>query len=370
MYIPSDVMTIINKIEENGFEAYAVGGCVRDSLLNKTPKDWDVCTSALPHETKEIFSSFRTVDTGIRHGTVSVILNSENYEITTFRHDGEYDDFRHPKAVEFVRNIYDDLSRRDFTVNAMAYSPKRGIVDLFGGKNDLENKIIRCVGDPDTRFREDALRIMRALRFAAVYGFEIDPDTATAALQNKELLKNISAERISSELCKLLCGDGVKYVLDNFYDIFTVFLPDFDKAAVCSAECNLYIRLAALTGDTSVLKSLKLDNNTIRIVGALHSDVTLTENIPSLNRIINKIGFEECRLLARFRKQYEILPILDNMPIYSLKNLAINGSDIMSLGIPSGKRTGEILKLTLAKVIDGEIPNDKHELLNFVLTLL
>ncbi len=370
LYIPDNVMTIINKIEENGFEAYAVGGCVRDSLLDITPHDWDICTSAFPPQTKEIFSGLRTVDTGMRHGTISVILGGESYEITTYRHDGEYADNRHPTSVEFVRRIDDDLSRRDFTVNAMAYNPKRGIVDLFGGRQDINDKIIRCVGDPDTRFLEDALRIMRALRFACVYGFEIDENTAGAALRNKDLLKNISAERICTELCKLLTGKGLRYILENFYDIFTVFLPDFDIDAVCTAENNLYIRLAAITGDVSVLKALKLDNNTIRIVSALRSDAVPSRDTATLNRIINKIGFDECRLLIQFKKQYELLPILDNMTVYSLKNLAINGSDIINLGIPAGKRTGEILNSLLDKVIDGEIPNDKQKLLNFVLTLL
>ena len=176
--IPSDVKRIIDRIEDAGYEAYAVGGCIRDALLKKEPHDWDITTSADPMTVKRLFS--KTFDTGIQHGTVTVLLGGENYEVTTYRVDGDYADGRHPESVTFTRNLADDLKRRDFTINAMAYNPEKGLVDLFGGQDDLKKGIIRCVGDPVERFTEDALRMMRAVRFSAQLGFDIEPATAAA----------------------------------------------------------------------------------------------------------------------------------------------------------------------------------------------
>ena len=206
MDMPKNVDSAINLLQSAGFESYAVGGCVRDSLLGNTPNDWDITTSAKPENMKSVFADFHCIDTGIKHGTVTVVIDGEPLEITTFRLDGEYEDNRHPKSVTFTSNLGADLGRRDFTVNAMAYSKKTGTVDLFGGQNDLKNKIIRCVGDPDRRFNEDALRILRALRFASALDFEIEEKTAQSLLKNCALLGNISEERIAKELLKLVCG--------------------------------------------------------------------------------------------------------------------------------------------------------------------
>ena len=198
--IPADAAFLLEKLNQKGHEAYVVGGCVRDALLGRTPQDWDLCTSALPEETAAIFSDHKLVLDGLVHGTVGVVRNGVLYEITTFRTESGYADARHPDEVRFVRRIEEDLARRDFTVNAMAYHPEKGLVDCFGGKNDLQKGILRCVGDPDTRFHEDALRILRAIRFAAVYGLSLEEETARAALQLCPQLSRISAERIGAEL--------------------------------------------------------------------------------------------------------------------------------------------------------------------------
>ena len=226
MDMPKNVDIAINLLQSAGFEAYAVGGCVRDSLLGKTPNDWDITTSAKPEDMKSVFADFHCIDTGIKHGTVTVVIDGEPLEITTFRLDGEYEDNRHPKSVTFTSNLGADLGRRDFTVNAMAYSKMTGTVDLFGGQNDLKNGIIRCVGDPDRRFNEDALRILRALRFASALDFEIEEKTAQSLLKNRALLGNISEERIAKELLKLVCGKGAKRILTDFAPVLFEILPE------------------------------------------------------------------------------------------------------------------------------------------------
>ncbi len=223
--LPPNVKKAISLLESAGFEACAVGGCVRDSLLRKTPDDWDITTAASPEQMKEVFSSFHCIETGIQHGTLTVVIGSP-LEITTFRLDGEYEDNRHPKSVEFTSDLSADLARRDFTVNAMAYSPSQGLSDPFGGQEDLKNHIIRCVGEADRRFNEDALRILRGLRFASVLDFEIEDKTAESIHKNKALLKNISVERISKELMRLICGAGAHRVLSGFADVLFEIMPE------------------------------------------------------------------------------------------------------------------------------------------------
>ena len=228
--IPQEVNIILSRLEMSGYEAFCVGGAVRDSIMGIVPGDWDITTSALPEETRQVFSDFKTIDTGLKHGTLTVIIDHKPYEITTYRIDGEYGDNRHPEAVSFTRNIEDDLARRDFTVNAIAYNPKKGIVDPYGGQSDIYNSIIRTVGDPHRRFNEDGLRIMRALRFSSTLGFAIDDKTAEAIHENKELLKNISAERINVELTKLLCGKNVFNILMEYPDVLSVIIPEIAPA--------------------------------------------------------------------------------------------------------------------------------------------
>ena len=225
--IPTPAEKILQTLDEHGYEAYVVGGCVRDSVLGRNPHDWDITTSASPEQVKEIFD--RTIDTGIQHGTVTVMIDREGYEVTTYRIDGEYEDGRHPKEVCFTSSLEEDLKRRDFTMNAMAYNPSKGLVDLFGGMDDMENHVIRCVGDPMERFQEDALRIMRAVRFSAQLGFAIDDSTRQAITALAPNLKYVSAERIQAELVKLLTSPHPDYFRVAYETGITrEFLPEFD----------------------------------------------------------------------------------------------------------------------------------------------
>lgn len=234
--VPKQVLFIIDRLQEHGYEAYAVGGCVRDMLLGREPHDWDITTSAKPEQVKAVFK--RTIDTGIQHGTVTVMVDHIGFEVTTYRIDGEYLDGRHPKEVVFTPELREDLKRRDFTINAMAYNPKEGIIDLFGGKDDLEAGIIRCVGKAGDRFHEDVLRIMRAVRFAAQLGFEIEEETWNAIIRVAPDLKKISAERIQAELTKLLLSPNPGHFRKLYESgITAVILPEFDRTMDCEQKC-------------------------------------------------------------------------------------------------------------------------------------
>ena len=267
--LPEPVNTALSRLEDAGFAAYAVGGCVRDKLMGREPQDYDVTTAARPEQTAAVFASERVIETGLQHGTVTVLLRGQPLEITTFRVDGPYSDARHPDAVRFTPSLREDLARRDFTMNALAYSPRRGLIDPFGGADDIRNRLIRCVGDPDTRFREDALRILRCVRFAAALGFDIDPATAEKARENRALLSRVSAERVAQELKKLVCGPFVRRVVLTETDILGVVLPEllpmrgfdqrnkhhiYDILEHCAAACEAIapepvLRLAALLHD-------------------------------------------------------------------------------------------------------------------------
>lgn len=373
-------------LEQSGFEAYAVGGCVRDSLLGRVPYDWDVCTSACPEETLAVFSDFRTVPTGIKHGTVTVIADSP-VEITTFRIDGEYLDNRRPSEVRFTRTLADDLCRRDFTVNAMAADRNGNITDLYGGKADLQEKIIRCVGCAEKRFDEDALRIMRALRFAATLGFELEENTARAVHGQKELLKNIAVERIRVETDKLLLGSCEK-ILCDYKDVFEVFLPEADITAdkakrISLADNELEIRLALLLDGLSAeqakaaMHRLRCSNSVTAAVCSLveNAGMKLSPASPDIKRLLNNFGEVPLNRLVRFHRakgnigtaeENELLEkinrIISDGECYSLQMLAVNGADLTSLGI-KGKRIGKTLNLLLFDVIDGKIRNTHNDLL-------
>ncbi len=226
MQIPSQIEEILGKLETAGYEAYIVGGCVRDEIMGKTARDYDITTSAEPGETERVFSDCRFIETGLKHGTVVVLYKGLSVEITTYRIDGDYPDGRHPEKVSFSRNLKDDLARRDFTMNAIAYSPKRGLADVFGGEEDIKARVIRCVGDPEKRFSEDALRILRALRFSAMLGFDIEESTKKAIFGKKETLQRVSKERTFSELKQLLCGVNVKSVLLEYREILAEIVPE------------------------------------------------------------------------------------------------------------------------------------------------
>ncbi len=228
--LPANVADVIGRLNANGFEAYAVGGCIRNFMLSIEPKDFDVTTSATPDEMKRVFEGFRVIETGIKYGTLTVISDGMPIEVTTYRIDGEYADNRRPENVTFTTKLAEDLKRRDFTINAMAYNPAIGIVDVFGGRKDLQKGIVRAIGDPDERFAEDGLRILRALRFASCYSLRIEQGTADSIHRNRRLLENIAGERIAAEMNRLLCGNCVD-VLREFYDVISVFLPEF-------AECR------------------------------------------------------------------------------------------------------------------------------------
>lgn len=280
---PEYVDTALRLLSESGFVAFVVGGCVRDSIMNKKPDDWDITTSSAPEETMEVFKDYRVIPTGLKHGTVTVIIDDVHLEITTMRIDGEYHDNRRPEAVEFTTDIREDLSRRDFTVNAMAYSQANGLIDPFGGKQDISDGIIRCVGNPDQRFGEDALRIFRALRFASVLDFTIEKETENSIRKNSHLLLNVANERIRVELLKLLCGKGVERILREYKEIFFTIIPELKESdgfpqktpfhiydvwehtvkVVSGVENTAELRFAALLHDVAKPQKFYLDNNGI-----------------------------------------------------------------------------------------------------------
>lgn len=274
--IPGFIQDILKTIEENGFSAYVVGGCVRDSIMGNIPNDWDIAASSLPNETLKIFKDRKTVENGKKYGTVGVVTEHGLVEITTFRSDREYDDCRRPSSVDFVRTIDEDLARRDFTVNAMAYNNKTGIIDPFGGRADIKNKIIRCVNEPKKRFEEDALRIMRALRFSAVLGFEIEPKTASAMSERKALLKNIAAERISDELKKIMAAKSCADVLKKYPEIIFEIIPELSEQHGCCFEEYSDITLWEHT-----VKAVSLVPNdlTLRLTMLLHDVAKMSSKI-------------------------------------------------------------------------------------------
>lgn len=227
--LPESALAALERLENAGFEAYVVGGCVRDGIMGREISDWDICTSALPEETLDLFSDKKTIPTGLKHGTVTAVYNSLHLEITTYRAEGNYSDSRRPDSVTFGVTLEKDLSRRDFTCNAIAYSPKRGMSDPFGGRQDIENRVIRAVGNAEERFSEDALRIMRALRFSSVLGFSIEKKTAEALRKKKKLLRNIAGERIFEELKKLVCGVNAGAVIREFHDVLNIVIPGLSK---------------------------------------------------------------------------------------------------------------------------------------------
>lgn len=239
--IPGKVKYILDTLNAHGFESYAVGGCVRDTIMGKEPFDWDITTSALPEKTIEIFEALgcKVIKTGIKHGTVTVLKDHEPFEVTTFRIDGEYTDRRRPDGVSFTASLEEDLKRRDFTINAIVTDCEGNIKDTFGGINDIKRKVIKAIGNPDKRLNEDALRIMRALRFASVLGFQVDPELQKSLRKNKELLRNIAPERINAEFSKLICGENFAWVLLNFTDIIEVFIPEI-KVCVGFDQRNIH----------------------------------------------------------------------------------------------------------------------------------
>lgn len=386
--IPQYAAEVILAIEGAGYEAYAVGGCVRDALLSRVPNDWDVTTSALPEEVSRLFSSldgYSVIPTGMAHGTVTVLSRGKPVEVTTYRIDGKYTDFRRPDAVKFCRDLSSDLARRDFTVNAMAYSQKSGLVDLYGGADDLKCGVIRCVGDPVCRFTEDALRILRALRFAATLGFSVESATADAAVELSGLLAHVSRERIGSELGKLMCQKGAAAVVSRFGDVFREVLSGIviTDTAVSSVEklygAELPLMLAALLGDTEparvrqMLRECRFDNKTLRRAETVSLNRgAVLDGKADVRRLCRDIGIwaaeDTVRLgIARGERSEDVLCLLreikENGDCVSISQLAVGGEDLLTLGI-APKNIGGMLDMLLDGVIEGKITNGRDALMS------
>lgn len=432
MHLPEYVSKCIDALENAGFAAYAVGGCVRDDCLGLIPHDYDLCTAALPEETEAIFAAFPLVLSGKKHGTVGVVTEGGVIEITTFRTEAGYRDNRHPDAVEFVADIEQDLARRDFTVNAMAYSPTRGYADPFGGRKDLENNILRAVGDPVLRFREDSLRILRGVRFAVRFGMTLDKETADAMVSQAGLMENLARERVFDELCQLLILVTAED-LRRFAPVLTAVIPELAPAVgfqqhsrhhsydlythiahvVEAVPRELPLRWAALLHDLgkistftrdetgeghfyghaqesavladAILRRLKAPNQLReQVVILIKKHMTWPEpNKKALRRQLSRLGWDTVQDLLKlqeadsgskgpgkethrdhFSMLHKLLAEIEaENACLTLKDLAVNGHDLMELGY-TGKQIGTALNRLLEKVVDEELPNEKEALLN------
>ncbi len=432
--LPSDVVKLLQKLQKSGHEAYVVGGCVRDSLLGRTPNDWDICTNASPKEMKDIFNDNTIIPTGIKHGTITVIVNNEGYEITTFRIDGNYSDKRKPDSIKFTDNIIQDLSRRDFSINAMAYNDAEGLIDPYNGSNHLKSKTICCVGNPNERFQEDGLRILRAIRFSSQLGFDIEHNTKLAIVNNTELLKHISQERIRDELNKILLSDNqVKgIILLKTLGILDYIMPELQKcsnfnqyninhdkdvfehtmAVLDIVEPKLELRLAALFHDIGkpntftidedgaghfyghhkesakicreIMTRLKYSNKEIEYVSELvyHHMIRYKKlRTSSVKKFINKVGIDKLDDLFKlfiadiigskppyefddiYKLKFECEKILLEEQPLGIKDLAINGYDLMDIGMKQGKEIGNMLNMLLEAVLEDSSLNNKNSLL-------
>ena len=384
---------LLDTLHRAGYAAYVVGGCVRDSLLGLIPHDWDLCTSALPQQGMELFGAEKCIPTGLQHGTVTVKQGGGLYEITTFRTEGTYTDGRHPDEVHFVPDVWEDLARRDFTINAMAYNAKEGLVDPFGGQADLQSGILRAVGVPHQRFTEDALRILRLYRFAARFGFSIDPPTAQAAQELCAHLDCVSVERIEEELAKLLSAPAPAAYLDK--KILGVVLPELSPEALAAAkpvvdacpagEQALPVRLAALLlslgedGTRRTLRRLRCSNACIEetavLVREVVSGVPVSLNIYT-HKLLGQYGLKTVRRLAAlgtalqpersadFAALSELAERLDADGVCCrVSQLAVNGRDLMAAGVPAGPGIRKVLEALLDGVIREEYPNERQALL-------
>ena len=434
IHLPEDVKAILHTLQEAGYEAYAVGGCIRDSLLGRRPDDWDITTSAKPQETKALFG--KTIDTGIQHGTVTVMRHGRGYEVTTYRVDGEYEDGRHPKEVTFTASLKEDLRRRDFTVNAMAYNEEDGLVDLFGGRQDLEQKIIRCVGEANERFEEDALRIMRAVRFSAQLGFSIEERTKEAIRGHAGRLRQVSAERIQVELTKLVISPNPDFLRIAWETgITAVVLPEFDRLmeqpqnnphhcfsvgehtlhAMQAVRPDKCLRLAMLLHDVAkplclttdaegidhfhghaqkgermaaqILKRLRYDNHTTELVSRLVKwhDVAIAPEKKAVRRAASRMGKELFPLILEVKaadlaaqsdyqraEKQEWLEQLRSLyeeieregDCLTIKDLAVNGRDLIQAGITPGPQLGLALQQLLEIVLEDPEKNTREYLLS------
>ncbi len=439
--IPTEVQRILDLLSIKGYEAYVVGGCVRDSLLGRIPQDWDITTNAKPHEVIDIFKNYKLVTVGLKHGTIAVIINNISYEITTYRIDGEYTDNRRPESVVFTKDIAMDLSRRDFTINAMAYNHNNGLIDLFNGNRDLSRGIIRTVGDPNKRFNEDALRMLRAIRFSSQLSFIIEDRTKLSIIKNVSLLNSVSAERIREEFNKILLSDipsrGIRelvntglidYIIPEIKNTigFGQKSPYHDKdvyghilSVVDNTSCDLVLRLAALLHDIAKPKCFTIDKNNVghfhnhhrvgvemveSILGNLKYDLTTIDNVKklvkdhmtrfncttskSLKGLVNRIGvhnidrlIELCTAdikggkpphdLSSIIKIKELWnEILNEKHPLTIKDLHINGYDLIKLGVNEGKEIGAILNILLDMVLEDPELNKNKILISEALKII
>lgn len=441
--IPKGAAAIIDTLQSNGFEAYLVGGCVRDSILKRPVHDWDITTSATPDEMKKVFSDTKIIETSIKHGTLTILSVDGFYECTTYRIDGAYSDGRHPDMVRFTKSLTEDLKRRDFTINAMAYNDKEGLIDLFGGRFDLMDHVIRCVGNPEDRFKEDALRIMRALRFAAQLEFDLEMKTKIAAFQMSDTLTKVSAERINSEFCKILTQPMGRQIIDYYREIIAVFIPeikdmfDFEqnnpyhmlnvwdhtievlaRAALFMDPNNLALVLAAFFHDIEkphsyqdgpdgirhfyghAAKSVEMTDNIMRrmrfnnsireqvVTLVKYHDADIKPEAKYVKRWLNKLDSEHllrCLFMLKYsdisgqvvknraerlKEVSELFTVLDDVinqqACFSLKDLAVNGGDLIAAGMKPGKEIGAVLNQMLELVLNDECANDKDVLFKAV----
>ena len=435
--IPAGARQVLQTLTAAGHEAYLVGGCVRDLLRGVEPHDWDICTSALPEETERYFAGQRIIETGLKHGTVTVLVDGEPYEITTYRTEGPYSDSRRPDYVRFVPDLTEDLARRDFTMNAIATDLDGNLRDPFGGAMDIKAGLIRCVGEPDQRFQEDGLRVMRALRFAAVFGYEIEAQTARAVHENRAMLDRVAAERINVELRKLLVGESVGDILRQYPDVFCLFWPQLGPLvtleqhnpwhcwggwehtihAVEAAPADVTLRLATLLHDIGkpackstdengidhfyghpavsakladeMLRALKFDNKTRERVVLLveRHDVQIPPKGQVIRRWLNRLGPEAFSQLLEVKRadnmgqapekvrnrlaELDVInskaeQILAEGQCFTLKDLTVNGRDVIAAGIEPGPKVGQVLSELLEQVLSRNVPNERSALLKLL----
>ena len=378
---PENVIRIIDILNKNGKSAYAVGGCARDSIMGRTPDDWDITTSATPDEMLEIFAlkGIRTIPTGLSHGTVSVLLDGVTYECTTYRIEGSYSDSRHPDFVSFTRDIRDDLSRRDFTVNAIAIHPSGELIDVFGGMADIENRIIRCVGDPKERFTEDALRILRAIRFSATLGFKIDKATFDAAFITKKGLANVSIERKMTEIGKMITSSGADEGIKNMFKLglenYIIKGLKKPKISLLSVPATFESRMAALLSGTKDvdLTSLKLSKKQVSGISTLLEKPIFDGEDDSeilARRVIRRYG-DQTREVCEFHGRMSLKSLVEKEisrgACVSISSLAINGTHLIFLGVERHK-ISSYLTAALELVIECPEKNNEADLIEFIKT--
>ena len=383
MRFDREILDIISRFESAGHEAYVVGGSLRDRLLGRRVNDVDMTASALPEQTVSLFADMRVIPTGIKHGTVTVLTPSgAAIEITTFRTDGSYSDSRHPDSVTFTRSLDDDLARRDFTVNAMAYSPRRGVVDLFGGASDLEARVIRCVGEPEKRFTEDALRILRAFRFSAQLGFSIEEKTLSAALKLGERISMLARERVAAELMKLLGAPRVGDVLIAMNEIMPYVLPkadiDRERLALCDRlDPDPIARLALLVygGNANAVSSgLRMSNSDKHRLCSLSTARELPKSEGDARRMLAELGSrDDCIAAVNIvglisgedaSAALKLVSLAaDNSPCLSMSELAVGGGELIAMGVERGRQVGQILRCLLDAVIEDQGLNERETLL-------